>query len=375
LTALTNTGYYNQPVYHDHPSEAKRITVEQLEQMLGTAHGSGDKEVAQELFGVELTERMSSTKLFSWKARLPGERSQAALVAAADKSVFFALPAADIATAATPDPATRRMMLLRTIDYLSKTIVKLPDFFATRTTVRYDEPPQKDERAWKTVTSDQSLHITETSNTTVTFRDGKEVVDAKARKGKLNARERELDTLGTFGPILAVVFADASAARSKFTWSHWEQGVAGPQAVFRYAVPQDASHFEVRFCCVADPDGTILFKEDAAYHGEITIDPASGAILRLTVVADLEPRLPMLSSAIMVEYGPVVIGEKTYICPTRSVSLSRQRTVELVREWSESFGVYGRFETILNDVAFGKYHLFRADSRILPGYTAAPDNR
>jgi VWFA-related protein len=24
LTALTNTGYYNQPVYHDHPSEAKR---------------------------------------------------------------------------------------------------------------------------------------------------------------------------------------------------------------------------------------------------------------------------------------------------------------------------------------------------------------
>jgi hypothetical protein len=34
----------------------------------------------------------------------------------------------------------------------------------------------------------------------------------------------------------------------------------------------------------------------------------SGAILRLTAAANLEPRLPMLSSAIMVEYGPVVIG-------------------------------------------------------------------
>jgi hypothetical protein len=46
--------------------------------------------------------------------------------------------------------------------------------------------------------------------------------------------------------------------------------------------------------------GTILFKEEPAYHSEITIDPASGAILRLTVVANLEPRLSMLSSAIMV---------------------------------------------------------------------------
>jgi hypothetical protein len=73
----------------------------------------------------------------------------------------------------------------------------------------------------------------------------------------------------------------------------------------------------------------------------------------------------MLSSGIMVEYDPVVIGEKTYICPIRSVSISRQRTVKLVEEWGESFGTYGRFETILNDVIFGKYHVFRAQSRIV----------
>jgi hypothetical protein len=121
----------------------------------------------------------------------------------------------------------------------------------------------------------------------------------------------------------------------------------------------------VGFCCLADPDGTIFFRKNAAYHGEVTIDPASGVILRLTVDADLEPRLPMLSSGIMVEYDPVVIGEKTYICPIRSVSISRQRTVKLVEEWGESFGVYGRFETILNDVVFGKYHVFRAQSRIV----------
>jgi VWFA-related protein len=373
LTALTNTGYYNQPVYHDHPSEAKRISVEQLEQMLGAAHGGGDKEVAQELFGVELTERMSSTKLSSWKTRLPGERSRAALVGVADRSAFLALPATDVPATAPPDFATRRQMLSRTIDYLSKTIVKLPDFFATRTTVQYAQPPKKYGETWKSATSEQWLHVTETSNTTVSFRDGKEVVDAKALEKNRNTRE--LDTKGTFGPILSMVFAGASAARSQFTWLHWEQGADGPQAVFRYAIPQDVSDFEVGFCCLADPDGTIFFRKRVAYHGEVTIDPETGAILRLTVVANLEPRLPMLSSAIMVEYGPVVIGEKTYICPTRSVSFSRQRTVDLVREWGESFGVYGRFETILNDVTFGKYHLFRAESRILPGSPDPPNER
>ncbi len=373
LTARTNTGYYNEPVYQDHPSEARRVTVAQLEQMLETTSGGKDNDVAQQLVGVELTERMSSAKLLAWKARLSGERSKAALVAVADRSVFLALPAAEIPATATPDPATRRQILSRTIDYLSKTIVKLPDFFATRTTVQYDEPPQKDEGAWKVATSDQSLHVTETFGTAVTFRNGKEVVDAEARKGKkLNARERDLDTQGTFGPILAMVFAGASGTHSVFAWSHWEQGMDGPLAVFRYAVPQEGSSFEVGFCCLADPDGTIPFRERAAYHGQIGIDPTSGAILRLTVEANLEPRLPMLSSGIMVEYGPVVIGDKSYLCPIRSVSISRQRTVKILQEWGESFGVYGRFETILNDVTFGGYHVFRAQSRILPDDASTP---
>ena len=86
-------GYYNEPAYQDHPWEARRVSVAQLEQMLEAARGSKDNEVVQELSGVELTERMSSTRLSSSKGRLPGERSRAALVAVADRSAFLALPA------------------------------------------------------------------------------------------------------------------------------------------------------------------------------------------------------------------------------------------------------------------------------------------
>ena len=48
----------------------------------------------------------------------------------------------------------------------------------------------------------------------------------------------------------------------------------------------------------------------APFHGEFSIDSESGAILRLTMQADLPPRLPLDESNIIVESGPVNIGGK-----------------------------------------------------------------
>lgn len=87
--------------------------------------------------------------------------------------------------------------------------------------------------------------------------------------------------------------------------------------------------------------------------------------------ADLESRLLLERSNIMVKYGPVVMGGTTCICPIRSVSIARQRTVKIMREWGDVFKVYGHFETILDDVIFDKYHLFRSELRILPGFAPA----
>lgn len=385
ITARTSTAYYDEPTYHDPPSSAQRVTVTQLEQMLQTVRASGDKAAAGKLSGVELSERMNSATLRSWSARLPGRRSRAALVAVADRSVFLALPPSEVPGKAQLDWVAQQRTLARTLEYLNKTMLKLPDFSATRTTIQYDEPERKDPQLWKTVALDQSLHVTKTFNTTVLFRDGKEVTDAvpelawltphvePGRERKLGVQGRLLDTQGTFGPILAMAFAGAANIKSQFVFSHWEQGTDTPLAVFRYAVPLEVADFQVGFCCLADPDGTMVFRKTTGYHGEMTINPANGVIMRLTVLADLEPRLPLLFTNIMVEYGPVTIGGKTYILPTRSVSISRQRTVTILNEWGEKFGVYGRFETILNDVAFGQYHLFSSESRILPGYTPVPE--
>lgn len=74
----------------------------------------------------------------------------------------------------------------------------------------------------------------------------------------------------------------------------------------------------------------------------------------------------------MVEYRSVVKGSRTFICPSRSVSISRQRRTMAIEEWGEVFKVYAPFETLLSEMRFEKYRIFGATSRILPGFVEVP---
>jgi VWFA-related protein len=374
LTVRTSIGYYDQPVFYDQPPAGiERVTVAQLEQALKTNRGRSDSDLARQLSVMELTERLSSARLATLQALLKGKKAQRVLISLADESAFLALPADEIPSIAPPDAATQRLMISRTVDYVNRTIPKLPNFLATRTTVQYHQPPLEPGQTWKTAVGDQSLHPAETSKAPVHFLNGKEVVGGEATGGKPQ-KPGILDTVGTFGPIMATVLVGATSPNSVLTWGHWEQGVNGPQAVFRYRIPQETPRFFVGFGYLAD-DEVFPFKEKVPFHGEFAVDPASGAILRLTVQADLEPRLPLDRSGVMVEYAPVVIGGNTYICPARSVSMLRQRRIMDIDEWGETFKVDAPFETLLDDMVFDKYHIFRSTARMLPGYTPAPEEK
>jgi VWFA-related protein len=377
LTAHTSTGYFDEPVFYDQsPAGIERVTVEQLEHALSTIEGRSDAEVARQLSCMELSERLSTAKLATLEARLKGKKARQALVALADESVFLAPPAGEIPSTAPPDAATQRLMISRTVNYVDKALPKLPNFFANRTMVQYHELPPKPGQTWRTAAGDESLYLDETFKATMLFRDGKEVVKEETTKGNpLKPGERTLSTVGTFGPLLATVLVGATSAHSDLTWSRWEQGANGPQAVFRYRVPQETPLFFVGFGYLANDDRMVPFQKKAAFHGEFAVDPASGAILRLTVQADLEARLPLERSDVMVEYSPVVIGGSTYFCPARSVSIVRQRTAMNIHEWGENFKVYAPFETILSDMAYEKYHVFHPTARMLPGFTPEREDK
>jgi hypothetical protein len=157
-------------------------------------------------------------------------------------------------------------------------------------------------------------------------------------------------------------------------FSHWETDDT-PIAVFRYAVPKEKAHYQVSFQSIQAATKSLDMQQQSGYHGEVAIDAATGTIVRITVQADLDPGMPIARADIMVEYGAVEIGAKKYFCPVRSVALSRGPTILSVKDKFGGTLTYGPEMTRLNDVAFGEYHVFRAESRILPAYDDGAENK
>jgi VWFA-related protein len=379
LTARTNIGYYDQPVFYDQPRfPARRVSVHELEQILDTANDEQDGELTKQLASLELSERLNSNLLSLWKNRLRGRKSIAALVALADESAFLDPPAAEILSDPAPDVETQRQMISRTVKYLKEVIPKLPDFFAIRITTEYEQPSARKTDTWKTALPDQSLREAMTETATLRYRNGHEEQDTEKRKSSPSARKRDLKLIGVFSPVLGSVLGDATRGDSILVWSHWVHGERGREAVFRYFVRAENPHYNVSYCCLV---GGHTFLTSPRYLGELTIDPGTGAILRLTMEAELgwirEPNLnpvqPAKGAATMIEYGPVEIGGREYICPHRGVEIMRVRTVNTLNVLGQTFDVYAPYETRLNDIVYTNYHKFGAEARMLPGYEIVPD--
>jgi len=358
---------------------SKPITTGQLDQLLTSAHGKTDADVARQIADLRLTERLSFARLVEMQKPLPGDKSRQALLALADESAFLTPPAAEILPKAAPDRPEQRRILGLVVAYVSKTIPQLPNFLATRASTRFEDMPQ---RKADFVNKYEPLHPVALARAQVSYQDGRELLDTGAKSVKDQAPDRGLTTWGEFGPILTTVLLDA--ARSKLAWLHWEQGESGPLAVFTYSVPREGSHYEVDYCCVPDSEGRArVFHELEAYHGEMSVDTTTGAILRLKIQPDIKAGEPVSRADLEVEYAKVEIGGGSYICPARSIAVSRarslgQETMEMVQAGPHGAGgaalapvLVGATadvteQTLLNDVSYSQYHMFRAESRVLP---------
>lgn len=356
----------------------KRVSVEQLERAVSDAKTRGDAEEAKQLSALVLTERLSTARYQQMKAQMPGEKSEQALLALKDMSSFLEPPAFEIPATAAPDLASQKQMLAITVDYLGKTLPLLPDLFATRDTRRFEGRPVMVDAAEESL-----VRATDRSTVTVFYREGQEFVDTGSGTKK-QTPDKGLTTWGEFGPILAIVVTDA--AKSHLEWSHWELGASGAQAVFHYSVSKEKSHYDVRFCCVLQSHGFELsvLSQRAGYHGEIAIDPETGSIMRLSLIADLEPGNPIEHASVLVEYGPEEFGGRTYICPERGIAMAqgpdlktlndamakrREMGLEKLQASYEKANLEALArlpeQTLLNDVVFREYHLYRVESRVL----------
>jgi hypothetical protein len=356
---------------------AKPVTTDQLVQFLANVHGKTDADAARQIVDLRLTERLSSVRLVEMQSQLPGDKSRQALLALADESAFLSRPASDFAGKAAPDLAEQRRIMGLVVAYIKKAIPQLPNFLATRATTRFEDSPQ---RKADFANKYEPLHPVASYSVHVSYQDGRAMLDMGAKSGK-DQTERGLTTWGEFGPILTTVLLDA--ARSKLAWQSWEQGQSGVLAVFAYSVPRENSHYEVDYCCVSDSEGRPhVFHELEAYHGEMSVDPVTGAILRLEMQAEIKAGEPVSRADLLVEYAKVDIGGASYICPVRSIALSRaqslgQENMQMVQ--ATPHGVTGvapvavlvgataevTEQTLLNNVSYSQYHVFRVESRVL----------
>jgi hypothetical protein len=357
---------------------AKIMSIDQMEQFLIKLHGKPDGKVAGELEDARLTERVSQARLARWEADFTGKRTQEELMKLADTSAFLNPPASDVLRDPPPDEDTQRQMLEHAVEYIKTTMTRLPNFYVTRETTHFEEtlsqhatssmaPAAMGTRSGgmpvqtsgvSTATEVKALHSTGETRTTVTYRDGHEVRDTGMAKDEMEDQPAlGLTTSGEFGPILDVVMGDV--VQSQVTWLRWEPSVSEPAGVFRYVVPQDHSDYAVRI-----PNGAKTIELHPGYHGEIAIDPATGEILRISAAADLPQPFETMQTAILVEYGAVTIGDRTYICPTHGVAYSK---VPVAGAVAEPQGSTVTVQTQLNDVAFTQYHLSSAEAHIVSG--------
>ena len=363
----------------------RQVSVEQLQQIIDASRDKKDADLAQQLSGLTLAERLDGTRFNRFETSLPGNKSREALLVIADRSAFLPPSASQTSQEPAPDLIEQRRIMTLVVNYVAKTLPTLPNFLATRTAVRFADSPRS---LVGDATKYESLRMESASSGEIRYLDGREVVENGTSESKSAQAKRGLESRGEFGPILSTVLLDA--ARNKLAWLRWDQTEGVRLAVFSYAVPKEQSHFQIDYCCIADSDGRSHdFHKLAGYKGEMAVDPETGAIYRLEIDADLKATDPVIKAGIVVEYGPVEIGGRTYTCPVHGIALSlgqsvaeeRQEIIQTTPHGAAGSGMAPVYtgtqaevaeQTLLNDVTFTQYRVFRSETRVLAGEESEP---
>jgi hypothetical protein len=343
----------------------ERVTVAQLEQMLAAeAPPTADKpmralrdsHLAELVGNLTLTERLSYARMGRIDQKLQlGEYCIQALHLLADRSAFLDPPADELPTLAPPDAETQKRLISMAGANVLKNLKRLPNFFATRAIVRYSGVTTEMNR--NPLLMRVGMFREGEASREITFRDGEEVIDPMKPKADDEELEAGLDSWGEFGPEPVTILMDAT--RGTIDFHHWENTASGVVAVFHYSVPRVASHYEVHYKCpTSEP-----FHDNPAYHGSFSVDPATGALTRITLEAESMPDDPISNVASIIEYSPTVIGERSYICPVRSLTTTVERANACASRYHNPAMAHPTL--MINEGIFTDYHRLGSTARIV----------
>ena len=345
-----------------HSFGATRANVAELASSISSAQSAhqSDKEIARRIADVELTQRLTESTLATFLGQGLGPQTTEALHLLADESSFLDPPASELPDIQPPTSAEKREIIARADDYALHYIKKLPNFLCTLVVRRFDNQ-----------SGSNRVQLRDTASGELSFDlvKGSDAVQAvNGAMDPANGLSRGMISHGEFGGLLAQIFFGGSHAQA--VWSHWDVVEGKRVAVFNYSVDKANSSYTVSYCCQPD-----LVKIKTASKGQLSIEPASGAILRMTEQAvDIPALFPVHNAGIMVEYHAVDIAGKSYLLPIRSISIADLQFNAVASALAGvPSSIAGQYDSArgydelhsLNEVHFTDYHKFQAESKLL----------
>lgn len=346
---------------------ARTMSVKELGAMITDLQqqSKSDSNIADKLMDIDLTEELTPGAIDQLRSMNLGPETLEQIRILATESALLPPPATDLPTTAAPDANAQKDILGKTVNYIAD-FMHLPKLTADKTTVRYQNGPDyvySSDGGTLTVRGDLGQKFSPDNpylknlgehTMAVEVLGGVELRPAKVKSGDPSNRNGQISQGGP-GPLLGVAFEDAAKGRMQF--ARWETVEGKALAVFSFAVPKKQSHYEVNYCCfpktesvgshmaapvnsagsgqlgagsgVAAAQGTYAtnttfdpFRTKVGYHGEFFIDPATGAVLRFIMQAEMRKSDFVSQEDTRVDYGSATVDGKTMLLPVQSYVLT-----------------------------------------------------
>src|SRR5579883_2206080 len=181
----------------------------------------------------------------------------------------------------------------------------LPDFICLETVRRFEGPRGN----WE---------LKDTLDVKLTYFDEKEEYQLLTRNGKPSVLPYRAVggaiTEGEFGSTMLAIFAPQT--QTEFRWDHWTTLRKRPTHVFSFKIALEHSTYRMEYGArPGDPQSSVL----TGQHGSVYVDAETSQVVRIVAESDsIPPDFPVRTSATVLDYGFVEVGETTYLLPLRA---------------------------------------------------------
>ena len=318
---------------------AAGFTVAQIKSFVQSAieQKNPDKEVAETLRGMKLSERLDLDTVEALQSKGAGPKTVAVLKEMVTESAT--LPAAAVPPPkpvyVPPPPPTseeQAKLLDDTRAYATDYTQHLPDFICLEQTQRYVDTTGRNSWSQADVIAARLTYYNQKEDYKLVSRNDKMATDNESYQSVGGAL-----SMGDFGTTMRDIFIPASHA--SFHWERWTTLRKRRTHVISFRVPLESSRYTIEYQGENKSDEQHI---TVGYHGSVYVDRDLGTIVRITQEADDIPAsFPVREAKETLDYDMIKIGDSEFFLPL-------QATVQMHtgRVWTRNvkeFRMYRKF--------------------------------